>query len=44
MFQTWGVNNRRWDPVIRRTAATVAIVVFLGYISVPFGVLGGAIQ
>jgi len=44
MFQTWGVNNRRWDPVIRRTATTVAIVVFLGYISVPLGVLGGVIQ
>jgi succinate dehydrogenase / fumarate reductase cytochrome b subunit len=44
MFQTWGVNNRRWDPVIRRTASTVAIIVFLGYISVPIGVLGGAIQ
>jgi succinate dehydrogenase / fumarate reductase cytochrome b subunit len=44
MFQTWGVNNRRWDPVIRRTATALAVVIFLGYISVPIGVLSGAIQ
>jgi succinate dehydrogenase / fumarate reductase cytochrome b subunit len=44
MFQTWGVNNRRWDLVIRRTATVVALVVFLGYISVPLGVLTGALS
>jgi succinate dehydrogenase / fumarate reductase cytochrome b subunit len=44
IFQTFGVNNRRWDLLIRRTAATVAIVVFLGFISVPLGVLTGAIS
>jgi succinate dehydrogenase / fumarate reductase cytochrome b subunit len=44
MFQTFGANNRRWDPIVRRTAATVAVVVFLGFISVPLGVLGGVIS
>jgi succinate dehydrogenase / fumarate reductase cytochrome b subunit len=44
MFQTFGANNRRWDPIVRRTAATVAIIVFLGFISVPLGVLGGVIS
>ncbi len=44
MFQTWGVNNRRWDLVIRRSATALAIVIFLGYISVPIGVLTGAIE
>jgi succinate dehydrogenase / fumarate reductase cytochrome b subunit len=44
MFQTFGVNNRRWDPIIRRTAAAVAIVLFIGFISVPIGVLVGAIS
>jgi succinate dehydrogenase / fumarate reductase cytochrome b subunit len=44
MSQTFGVNSRRWDRVIRRTAATVAVVVFLGYIAVPIGVLVGAIS
>jgi succinate dehydrogenase / fumarate reductase cytochrome b subunit len=44
MFQTFGVNSRRWDRVIRRTAGTVAIVVFLGFSAVPIGVLVGAIS
>jgi succinate dehydrogenase / fumarate reductase, cytochrome b subunit len=44
MFQTFGVNNRRWDPIIRRTAATVAIVIFVGFSAVPVGVLVGAIS
>jgi len=44
IFQTFGTNNRRWDPIVRRTAATVAVVVFLGFISVPLGVLAGVIS
>ncbi len=44
MFQTFGVNNRRWDTVIRRTAAVVSLAVFLGFISVPLGVLTGALN
>jgi succinate dehydrogenase / fumarate reductase cytochrome b subunit len=44
MAQTFGVNSRRWDRVIRQTAAAVAVVVFLGYIAVPIGVLAGAIS
>jgi succinate dehydrogenase / fumarate reductase cytochrome b subunit len=44
IFQTFGVNNRRWDAVVRRTAAAVAMVVFVGYSSVPIGVLAGIIS
>jgi succinate dehydrogenase / fumarate reductase, cytochrome b subunit len=44
MFQSFGVNNRRWDPIIRRTAGTVAVVVFVGFSAVPIGVLVGAIS
>jgi succinate dehydrogenase / fumarate reductase, cytochrome b subunit len=44
MFQTFGVNNRRWDSIIRRTAATVAVVVFVGFSAVPVGVLVGVIS
>ena len=43
MFQTFGLNSRRWDSLIRRGAAAVAIVVFVGFSSVPVGVLVGAI-
>jgi succinate dehydrogenase / fumarate reductase, cytochrome b subunit len=44
MFQTWGVNNARWDLVIRRSATVASVAIFLGYISVPIGVLTGAIK
>jgi succinate dehydrogenase / fumarate reductase cytochrome b subunit len=44
MFQTWGVNNRRWDLVVRRSAIVVAIVVSVGFISVPLGVATHAIS
>jgi succinate dehydrogenase / fumarate reductase, cytochrome b subunit len=44
IFQTFGVNSRRWDRLIRRSAATTAAVLFLGFVSVPVGVLVGAIR
>jgi succinate dehydrogenase / fumarate reductase, cytochrome b subunit len=44
IFQTFGVNSRRWDKLIRRSSATVAAVLFLGFVSVPIGVLVGAIK
>ncbi len=44
IFQTFGINNRRWDLLIRRSATIVAIVVVLGFVSVPLGVLTGAIN
>jgi succinate dehydrogenase / fumarate reductase cytochrome b subunit len=44
MFQTFGANSRRWDHLIRRCASTLAVVMFVGFMSVPIGVLVGAIQ
>lgn len=44
IFQTFGANSRRWDRLIRRGAATVAVVMFVGFASVPVGVLLGAIS
>jgi succinate dehydrogenase / fumarate reductase, cytochrome b subunit len=44
MFQTWGVNNARWDLIIRRSATVLSVAIFLGYISVPIGVLTGGIK
>jgi succinate dehydrogenase / fumarate reductase cytochrome b subunit len=44
IFQTFGVNSRRWDNLIRRSAGAVAVVVFLGYISVPIGVVTGLVS
>ena len=44
MFQTFGVNNRRWDRLIRRSAGAVAAFVFLGFISVPVATMAGLIS
>lgn len=44
IFQTFGLNSGRWDRLIRRGASTVALVVFVGFVSVPVGVLVGAIK
>ena len=44
IFQTFGVNSRRWDRLIRRSAAATAVVMFVGFASVPIGVLVGAIS
>jgi succinate dehydrogenase / fumarate reductase cytochrome b subunit len=44
IFQTFGVNSRRWDHLIRRSSATTAVVMFVGFASVPVGVLVGAIK
>lgn len=44
MFQTFGVNNRRWDTAVRRFAAFNSIALFLGFLSLPLGVISGAIH
>ena len=44
IFQTFGLNNRRWDLIVRRTATAVAAAIFLGFMSIPVGVLAGAIK
>jgi len=44
IFQTFGLNSRRWDRLIRRSAGTLAVVMFVGFVSVPVGVLAGAIK
>ena len=44
IFQTFGVNNRRWDRVVRRTAGAVAAFVLLGNCSIPIAVLAGGVR
>jgi succinate dehydrogenase / fumarate reductase cytochrome b subunit len=44
IFQTFGANSRRFDHLIRRGAGALAVVMFVGFVSVPVGVLVGAIQ
>jgi succinate dehydrogenase / fumarate reductase cytochrome b subunit len=44
IFQTFGVNNRRWDRRIRRMAAFLAVFVFVGNVSIPVAVLAGGVK
>jgi succinate dehydrogenase / fumarate reductase cytochrome b subunit len=39
MFQSLGVKNGHWGPLIDRAAAVLAWVLFLGYASIPLAVL-----
>ncbi len=44
MFQTLGLNSRDWDGVVRGLAWVLAIVVPVGFASVPIAVMLGIIQ
>jgi succinate dehydrogenase / fumarate reductase cytochrome b subunit len=44
VFQTFGINNRRWDRVIRAWATGWAAFIFLGFMVIPFAVLGGLVH
>lgn len=44
MFQTLGFNNRRWNATVRRVTAALAIIIVLGFISVPIAVYAGAVS
>jgi len=42
-FQTVGANHPKYNPVRRPFALVLALVVFLGFMSVPVGVRTGAL-
>lgn len=44
MFQSLGVNNPKINKARRNFASGLAVVVMLGYLSVPFGILFGVIH
>jgi len=44
MFQSLGLNNAAYEAVIDRLATVAAVVIFLGYISIPLAVLAGVVQ
>jgi succinate dehydrogenase / fumarate reductase, cytochrome b subunit len=43
VFQTFGVNNKRWDKRVRVGSTVVALFVLIGNISIPAMVLVGAV-
>lgn len=44
IFQTFGVNNRRWDKRVRVGATAVAVIVLIGNCSIPIAVFAGGIK
>ena len=43
-FQTWGLNSDRSFPIIRRTGAVAAIILFLGYAAIPVVIFTGLLK
>jgi succinate dehydrogenase / fumarate reductase cytochrome b subunit len=43
MFQTLGLAHPVWTPRIKRAAAAISILLFLGYVSIPAAVLTGIV-
>ena len=41
VFQSLGLKNGKWDPLVNRVAPVIAWLIFLGYASIPIAVLLG---
>ena len=44
MFQSLGLSHPRYTPALRRAATFFAVIIFLGFVSVPIGVLTGWVK
>ena len=44
MFQSVGFNHPRHTPILKGAAAVIAVVIVLGYISIPISVLLGIVK
>ena len=44
MMQTLGVSNPRWMLLFKRLATVFAVIIFVGFIAVPIGVLAGVVR
>ncbi|MBV8552130.1 MAG: succinate dehydrogenase cytochrome b subunit [Acidobacteriaceae bacterium] len=44
MFQSVGINHPRYTPILKKAAAVLAVVIVLGYISIPISVLLGLVK
>ncbi len=43
-FQSWGLNNDRMLPIIKRTGTVISIILFLWYIAIPAAILTGLLR
>jgi succinate dehydrogenase / fumarate reductase, cytochrome b subunit len=44
MFQSLGMNHPRHTPILKSAAWVVALVIVLGYISIPISVMLGVVK
>jgi succinate dehydrogenase / fumarate reductase cytochrome b subunit len=44
MFQTMGLRNKNWRPILDKTALAYGLIVFLGFAIIPIAVLGGILK
>jgi succinate dehydrogenase / fumarate reductase cytochrome b subunit len=44
MFQSVGINHPRHTPILNKAAAVLAVVIVLGYISIPLSILIGLVR
>jgi succinate dehydrogenase / fumarate reductase cytochrome b subunit len=44
MFQSVGVNHPRWTPILKKGAAIFAVLITLGYISIPLAIWAGIVK
>ena len=43
MFQSVGVNHPRWTPLLKKGAAIAAVLITLGYVSIPLAIWAGIV-
>jgi succinate dehydrogenase / fumarate reductase cytochrome b subunit len=44
MFQTLGISHPRYTPWLEKAAALLAVVIFVGFVSVPLSVVLGYVR
>lgn len=44
MFQSLGINHPRHTPILNKAAAVLAVVIVLGYVSIPLSILVGLVR
>jgi succinate dehydrogenase / fumarate reductase cytochrome b subunit len=43
MFQSMGVNHPKWTPILKKGSAIAAVLITLGYISIPLAIWAGIV-
>ena len=44
MFQSMGVNHPKWTPILKKGAAIAAVLITLGYVSIPLAIWAGIVK